>query len=112
LYGDDVVIILKNEDDLQRSVDHLNQIYKQYNFKVSEYKTKVMAFWGKHTIRSKIVLSDQFLEQVSYLNYLGYEISKKNDRDKIKKLGRFQILCGTIHRTLKNKTRKKTRLKF
>jgi hypothetical protein len=69
-----------------------------------------MAFWGKHPIRSKIVLQDQLLEQVSYLNYLGCEISKENDIDK--KLGRFQMLCGTTHRTLKNKTRKEKRLKF
>jgi hypothetical protein len=37
-----------------------------------------MAFWGKHPIRSKIELQDQLLEQVSYLNYLGCEISKEN----------------------------------
>jgi hypothetical protein len=60
-----------------------------------------MAFWGKHPIRSKIVLQDQILERVSYLNYLGCEISKENGRDIDKKLGRFQMLCGTIHRTKK-----------
>jgi hypothetical protein len=112
LYADDVVIIQKNEDDLQRSVRHLNQICKQYNFKISKEKTKVMAFWGKHPIRSKIVLQDQPLEQVSYLNYLGCETGKENDRVIDKKLGRSQMLCGTEHRTLKNKTRRKTRLKF
>jgi type IV secretory pathway VirB4 component len=78
LYADDIVIVQKNEDVLQRSVHHLNQICKQYNFKISKEKTKVMAFWGKHPIRSKIVLQYQLLE----------------------------------HRTLKNKTRKETRLKF
>jgi hypothetical protein len=62
-----------------------------------------MAFWGKHPIRSKIVLQDQPLEHVSYLNYLGYEISKENYRDIDKKLGRIKMLCGTTHRTLKNK---------
>jgi hypothetical protein len=60
-YADDVVIIQKNEDDLQQSVHHLNQICNQYNFKISKEKTKVMAFWGKYPIRSKIVLQDQFL---------------------------------------------------
>jgi hypothetical protein len=67
---------------------------------------------GKHPIRSKIVLQHQPLEQVSYLNYLGCEISKENNRDIDKKLGRFQMLCGPVHRTLKNKTRKEKRLKF
>jgi hypothetical protein len=71
-----------------------------------------MAFWGKHPIQSKIVLQDQLLEQVSYLNHLGCEISKENYRDIYKKLGGFQMLCGTIHRTVKNKSRKETRLKF
>jgi hypothetical protein len=106
LYADGVVIIHKNEDDLQRSVHHLNQTCNQYNFKKSEEKTKVMAFWGKHPVRSKIVLQDQLLEQVLYLNNLGCEISKENDRYIDKKLGRFQMLCGTVHRTLKNKRRK------
>jgi hypothetical protein len=57
----------------------LNQIYKQYNFKISKEETKVIAFWGKYPIRSKIVLQNQLLEKVSYLNYLGCEISKEND---------------------------------
>jgi hypothetical protein len=65
LYADDVVIKQKNEDDLQRSVHHLKQICKQYNFKISKEKTKVMPFWGKHPIRPKIVLQDRLLEQVS-----------------------------------------------
>jgi hypothetical protein len=30
------------------------------------------------------------------------EISKENDRDIDKKLEIFQMLCGTVHRTLKN----------
>jgi hypothetical protein len=113
LYADDVVIIIqKNEDDLQRSVHQLNQICKQYNFKISKEETKVMAFWGKHPIRLKIVLQDQLLEQVLYLPYLGCEIRKENYRDIDKKLGRFQMLRGPVHRTLKNKTRKEKRLKF
>jgi hypothetical protein len=41
----------------------------------------MMVFWGKHPIRSKTVIQDQLLEQVSYLNYLGCEISKENDSD-------------------------------
>jgi hypothetical protein len=100
LHADDVVIIIqKNEDDLQRLVHHLNQICNQYNFKISKEKTKVMEFWGKHPVRSKIVLQDRLLEQVLYLNYLGCEISKENDRDIDTKLGRFQMLCGAVHRT-------------
>jgi hypothetical protein len=46
----------------------------------------VIVFWGKHPIRSKIVLQDQLLEQISYLNYLGCEISEENDRDIDKKI--------------------------
>jgi hypothetical protein len=68
LYADDV-IKQKNEDDLQRLVHHLNQLCNQYNFKISKEKTNVTAFWGKHPIQWKIVLQDQLLEQVSYLNY-------------------------------------------
>jgi hypothetical protein len=60
-------------------------ICNQYNFKISKEK-KVMAFWGKHPIRRKIVPQVQSLEQVSYLNYLGCEISKEIDRDTDKKI--------------------------
>lgn len=112
LYADDVVLIQETEDDLQRSIHHLHQICQNYNIEISKEKTKVMANWGKIPIRSKIVVDDKIIEQVSSFNYLGCEISTEKDKDTEKKLTRFQMICGTIHNTLKNKTRPDTRMKF
>lgn len=114
LYADDVVLIQKTENDLQYSLHILNQIAKNYNFKISKSKTKIMAFLGKMQIRSKIIIDEQPLEQVSNYKYLGCEMSvySGNLKDIDTKLSRFKMICSTIHKTLRNKTRKETRMKF
>ena len=48
-------------------------------------------------------------DRLSSFNYLGFEISPAVDCDVENK---FKHICGTIHRTLKYKTRKDTKLKF
>ena len=75
LFADDQVIIQDSEDKLQKSVYLLNQISKDYNLKISTEKTKIMAFKGKHLVRSKIEIEGSILEQVRQLNYLGCELS-------------------------------------
>jgi hypothetical protein len=52
------------------------------------------------------------MEQVSIFNYLGCYVKYKYDEDLNDKLNKFQNICGVIARTLKNKTRKETNLKF
>jgi len=54
LFADDQVIIQDSEDKLQKSVYILNQMRKDHNLKISMGKTKIMAFKGKHSVRSKI----------------------------------------------------------
>ena len=71
-----------------------------------------MAFLGSNPIRTKIVIEDQVLEQVSHFKYLGCDITYDEDKDIINKVNTFQRICGTIRRTLKNKTRKETQIKF
>jgi hypothetical protein len=72
-----------------------------------------MAFEGpKHPRRSKIVIDNKIMEQVSHFNYLGCDVSYNYDADLQIKLNKFQYMCGTIKRTLTNKTRKDTQLKF
>ena len=106
LYADDVAIIQNNEEDLQRSVYKLYQLGNAYNLRISKKKTKVMAHRGKFPVRSKIVVEDQILEQVSHFEYLGCNVSWDVDRDIEKKVNKFQSICGTINRTLQNKTTK------
>lgn len=112
LYADDQVLIAETEDELQLNIYKLSKIARYYNCEISTSKTHIMAFCGKDPVRSKIVVENQVLNQVSNFNYLGNDISYNYDRDVEKKLSRFQLMCGTIRRTLGKKTRKETQLKF
>ena len=76
---------------------------KDYKLKISTYKTKIMAFKGKHLVYSKIELDGSVLEQVKQFNYLGCELSLDGETDFDKKINRFQGICGTIRKTLKEK---------
>jgi hypothetical protein len=71
-----------------------------------------MAFKGKLNVRSKIALENTALGQVQQFNYLGCETSFIQESDINNKIQKFQMVCGTISRTLKNKTRKDTLMKF
>ena len=41
---------------------------------ISFDKTKIMVFWGKDPIQSKICLNNTILERVNEFNYLGYNL--------------------------------------
>ena len=85
LFADDQVIKQDSEDKLQKSVYILNQMSKDYNLKMSTDKTKIMAFQGKHLVRSKIETEGSILEQVKQFNYLGCELSLDGEPDFDKK---------------------------
>lgn len=51
------------------------------------------------------------IEQVNNFNYLGCSVSYVKNDDVIKKINKFNYICGTIKRNLKQ-TRKETKLKF
>ena len=84
---------------------------KDYNLKIYMDKTKIMAFKGKHLVRSKIEIDGSILEQVRQFSYLGCELSLEGEPDFDKKIKRFQGICGTIRKHLK-KTRTDTQKKF
>ena len=58
---------------------------KDYNLKISTDKTKMMAFKGKHLVRSKIERDGSILEQVKQFNYLECELSLDGEPDFDKK---------------------------
>lgn len=74
-YADDVVLISENEDELQR----LLQFYDS-NTMISVPKTKSLVI-AKEPIRCKLV-SNEIIEQVMSLKYLGIKISSSQDRKK------------------------------
>ncbi|KAJ4429720.1 hypothetical protein ANN_21924 [Periplaneta americana] len=113
MFADDVILIQDSEEKLQYAIHKLHLLGKEdYNLSISTHKTKVMAHSGKFTIRTKIIVDNKPIEQVSHFDYLGCNITYDVDRDIDNKISKFQWICGTINRTLKNKTRKETKLKF
>jgi len=62
---------------------------KDYNLKISTDKTKIMAFKGKHLVRSKIEREESVLEEVKQFNYLGCELSLDGEPDFDKKNKEF-----------------------
>jgi len=71
---------------------------KDYNLKISTDKTKIMAFKGKHLVRSKIEIDGSILKQVKQFNYLECEQSLVGEPDFDKKINRFQGICSTIRK--------------
>lgn len=112
LFADDQIIFAMSESDLQRSVYKLQTCMINYNLKISNRKTKTMAFLGPDHLRCKIVINKEIIEQVSSFKYLGCTITYLKEQDVDIKINRFQGMCGTIIRTLKNKTLPETQLKF
>ena len=111
LFADDQVVIQDSEDKLQKSVYILNQMSKDYNLKISTDKTKIMAFKGKHLVCSKIEINRSILEQVKQFNYLGCKLSLDGEPDFDRKINRFQTICSTIRKHLKE-TCTDTHMKF
>jgi len=60
-----------------------------------------MVFKGKTSIRSKIVLDKQVLEQVSDFNWLGCDISFDYDKIIGNKIIKYRMICGRIRGTLR-----------
>ena len=112
LYADDLVIFQDTEAKLQKSIYTLHEICKEYNMRIAITKTKTMTFKGLEPVRTKIVIENKCIEQISQFDYLGNSVSYDRDYDVDKKLQKFQRICGTISRTLKNKTRRETKIKF
>ena len=75
-------------------------------------KTKSLAFMDKYPLRTKTVLDNMCIEQVSHFRYLGCDSTSHMDYDADHKLAKFQSICGTIHLPLSRKTRKEIQLKF
>jgi hypothetical protein len=93
------------------AVHKVNNIIFNYNLKICENKRKVLAFVGKYLCRSKIVINSMILEQVSSCNYLGCNVSYKQDDINLK-LNKFEHVCGTVRQSLRQKTRKEKRLHY
>jgi len=74
-------------------------------------KTKVFGFVGTDHLRTKIIINDETLEQVSQLTYLDCSISYQFSNYVEFKLAQFLQLIGSFKRTIFKKVRTETILK-
>ena len=73
---------------------------------------KVFAFIGADHLRTKIIINNETLEQVSHFTYLGCSISYQFSNDVESKLAEFLQLIGTVKRTIFREVRTETILKL
>ena len=75
-------------EKLQLAVHKLHVLSKKYNLKLCVKKTKVMVFKG-FPVRSKIVIDNIVIEQVSHFRYLGW-LTCEDDKIMAIKANRLQ----------------------
>ena len=81
LFADDQFIISDTEDNLKKAVYLLYNISKEYNLEVSTNKTEVFGFVATDRLRTKIIINNETVEQVSQFTYLGCSISYQFSND-------------------------------
>ena len=65
---------------------------------IATKRTKVFGFVGTDRLRTKIVINDETLEQVSQFTYLGCDISYQLSNDVEFKMAKLLQFIGTINR--------------
>jgi hypothetical protein len=75
---------------------------------IATKKTNVFGFVGTDHLRTKIIINDETLEQVSQFIYLGCSISYQFSNNVEFKLETFLQLIGTIKKTIFSKVRTET----
>ena len=75
-YADDTVILADSEQNLQRMLNNIVRVCKDFGMELNDKKTKVMIIEKKPQTRIKIVVNDKQLEQVKDYRYLGTNISE------------------------------------
>jgi len=112
LFADDQFIISDTEDNLQKAVYLLYNISKEYNLEIATKETKVFGFVATGHLRTKIIINDETLEQVSQFTYLCCSISYQFLNYVEFVLAKFLQLIGAIKRIIFKKVRTETILKI
>jgi hypothetical protein len=79
---------------------------------IATKKTKVFGFVGTGHLRTKIIVNDETLEQVSQFTYLACSTFYQFPKDVKFKLAKFLQLIGNIKRIIFRKMRTETILKI
>ncbi|GJQ83971.1 hypothetical protein Trydic_g8707 [Trypoxylus dichotomus] len=77
-YADDAVLIVNNEDNIQRLLYRFIKMAERYNIPVSTEKRKPLLI-SKEPIRSKLRINSKVIEQVMSFLYLEVKVfSRRN----------------------------------
>lgn len=79
MYADDLILLAKTKEDLQKKIDILNDYCMKWKLEINSKKTKTMIFnRGNKLIKTIFTLKNEPLENVKTFKYLGFTISAKN----------------------------------
>jgi hypothetical protein len=76
-------------------------VASEYNVEISVKKLKVMAFWGKEPVPSKICLNNKMIQRTKNFTYLGYKLSFQGEIDLSQKITKYTKTMGIINKVLK-----------
>ena len=102
MYADDLVLISKSKEGLQRQIDCLNVYCKTWKLKINTKKTKCMVFnRGSKVIKADFRIEGVQSENVKSFTYLGCTMSAKNCQfqptiDDLKYQGHSCYVCYKI----------------
>jgi hypothetical protein len=90
LCANDQIILQESENALQISIHKLLQRAVEHNLKTSNKKTKTLEFDRKYPIRTKILIYNETIKEVSHFSYLGCDVTYEVNNDIQNKLNKFR----------------------
>ncbi len=98
-YADDIVIVAKPKDDLQRMMEKTEEQCKRFKLEINKNKTKSMKI-GREREVLNIQLSTGEIEQVEDFKCLGVNIGEKGKTEKSarERIGMGQRAFGRLKR--------------
>jgi hypothetical protein len=82
---------------LQKAAHKLNRLITEYRLTIFVQKTKSLAFKGRDTVRTKIVIDNKIVEQVKSFDYLGNMISCERELDIDNKLNNYLKITDILN---------------
>ena len=104
-YADDIVVVAKTRDDLQRMVDKTYEQCEDLKLEINKNKTKSMKI-GREREVLNIRLSTGEIEQVEDFKYLGVNIGEKGKTEKSvrERIGMGQRTFGRLKKIWRSNT--------
>ena len=79
MFADDLILIAKTEEELQRKINTLTDFRKEKKVEINEKKPKCMVFnRGNKLCKASLFINNTNTENVKSYKYLGFTIGAKN----------------------------------